>query len=48
MTAKDTYYSERANGRTEYWHYSDGRRYFVSEQHVSREIRRGLGRLVQL
>lgn len=28
----DTVYRQRANGRYEYWTYSDGRRYAISEK----------------
>ena len=32
MTSKDTIYRERANGRFEYWTYSEGRKYYISKQ----------------
>lgn len=37
----DTYYVERANGRNEYWTYSDGRKYRCSEKAVMKAVKQG-------
>lgn len=37
----DTYYVERANGRNEYWTYSEGRKFFVKEALVMKAIKQG-------
>ena len=34
------YYTELANGRREYWTYSDGDRAYVTKAFVERELRR--------
>lgn len=42
----ETIYSERANGRREYYTYCDGARVYVSAAYVARELKRGRVRLV--
>ncbi len=42
-----TIYRERANGRLEFWFYSDGDRHYISEQSARKELARG-ARLVTL
>ena len=44
----DTFYRERANGRWEYWMYSEGRRWYLKAAFVERAIRRGTARLVEV
>ncbi len=41
-------YRERANGRFEFWVYSDGLRVMVTESWVQRELRRKNARLICL
>ena len=42
----DTFYRERANGRWEYWTYSEGRRIPISGEWALRQIQRGSAELV--
>jgi hypothetical protein len=42
----DTIYRERANGRWEYWTYSDGARVMVSAAWAERQRERGTVRIV--
>lgn len=42
----DTYYTERSNGRREFWTYCDGLRVFISESLATRDVQRGVARLV--
>ena len=44
----DTVYFERANGRTEYWTFSDGARVYVSSSWVSNQQARGTIELVRV
>jgi hypothetical protein len=44
----DTVYTERANGRQEYWTYSDGERRYVSGDWARRQRDRGTVRIVDL
>jgi hypothetical protein len=44
----DTIYCERANGRLEFWTYSDGSRVMVTELWARREVARGLARLIRV
>jgi hypothetical protein len=41
-----TIYQERANGRNEYWTYSEGRRIYLSAASATKELNRG-ARLVR-
>ncbi len=43
-----TIYCERANGRWEYWTYSDHKRVYVSADWANKQVRRGLGRLIEI
>ena len=38
---RDTVYKERANGRFEFWTYSDGRRVMISEVFAQLMLRQG-------
>ncbi len=42
----DTFYKERANGRWEYWTYSDGRKYQISGKWAEREAARGTAKII--
>ena len=42
----DTFYKERANGRWEYWTYSDGTRVYINGAWAERQVRRGTAKLV--
>lgn len=44
----ETYYRERANGRWEYWTYSDGRRVFVNGAQAELEARKGRAKIVEV
>ncbi len=44
----DTIYCERANGRWEYWTYSDGRRIYVSADWANTQVRRSTARMIEL
>ena len=37
----ETIYRERANGRDEYWTYSDGARVYISKAQCERMLRQG-------
>lgn len=43
-----TVYRERANGRFEYWTYSDGEKVYLSPGFVARQEARGYVNLVEL
>ena len=42
----DTFYKERANGRWEYWTYSDGRKVRIERWWAEREVGRGTAKMV--
>lgn len=42
----DTFYKERANGRWEYWTYSDGRKYRINGQWAEKEVARGTAQMI--
>lgn len=44
----DTVYCERANGRDEYWSYSDGKRHHLPAAWVEREVRKQTVRVVRV
>lgn len=44
----DTVYRERANGRWEYWTYSDGLRYRISEATALRWVAAKTARLIHV
>ena len=44
----ETVYCERANGRLEYFTYSDGARVYVGAAWVARELARGRIKIVRL
>lgn len=43
----ETVYCERANGRQEFWTYSDGHRYYISREFAMKMTRQG-ARLVNV
>ncbi len=44
----DTIYVERANGRNEYWTYSDGQRVYLDASWVRLELKRKCARLIDI
>jgi hypothetical protein len=42
----DTIYKEHANGRWEYWTYSDGRKYAVSGVWAEKQAMRGTAKII--
>jgi len=42
----DTYYTERANGRREFWTYLEGVRVYISEAMATRDVQKGIAKLV--
>ena len=42
----DTVYRERANGRWEYWTYTEGRKYFLPEATALRWMHAGTAKMV--
>lgn len=48
LMSVDTIYCERANGKWEYWYYSDGRRFYVNEAKVNKWVRMGEAQIVNV
>lgn len=48
LFSRDAVYTERANGRQEYWTYSDGQRIYVSPTWVARQMKRGSVKLIEV
>ena len=44
----DTFYRERANGRWEYWTYSDGLKVRLDAQWAQRQLMRNTARLIEM
>jgi hypothetical protein len=42
----DTFYRERANGKWEYWAYSDGRRVYINSAWAEQAINRKTAKLI--
>ena len=42
----DTYYTERANGRREFWTYCEGVRVYISDTLATRDVQKGIAKLV--